>query len=211
MDYKNKIDRLVEIKEQQGELKKEQQEIESFFLEQSENTLRDSKNKTVTYNGNDANKVIVTMSETMKMIYPTYLKEILGNTYDDVVTEEKKYKLNAETTRMLNGIYLSNYTKTSVNEILEELDLTYEVKETLRKKLKGAKFETDKKHFMVIGGLDAEEAERYAYFINEAKIWENFSNLMKINNKCDEEVEEILKYINGALVVEEIPKVKIES
>ncbi len=207
----NKIDRLVEIENEQLKLKKEKEKLESYFYKEAENTFKNSKNKTVKFKGSNANKVVITMSEKMKLEYPTYLKQILGTAYDDVVTKETKFKVKAETTRMLNGIYLNHYSKMTINEILEQLNLTYEAKETLRKKLKGANFETDKKHLMNIGGLDEEDAEQNAYFINEAKIWENFNNLMKINNKSDEEVEEIIKYIDCALVVEEIPRLKIES
>lgn len=210
-EIKKNADRLAQIKCSIAELKKEQSELEGYFLKISTAELENTKTKTVAYLGSGANRIVATMAESLKMVYPSYLKSIFGDAYNDVVTEETKYKLSAPATRMLIGLWSNNYTEMTVAEIINQLPVNDKTKKTLAKKVKGAKFETDKKNLISIGGLDEKTAEEYAYFISEAAIWENFLRLMKINKKAtSEDIAEALKLIDGAVVVEETPKITIE-
>lgn len=206
-----KADRLAEIKKSIEKLNTEKSEIEGFFLKLSDEDLRNTKFKSVAYIGTGANRVVATMAESLKMVYPTYLKAIFGEAYKDVVTEEIKYKLSAPATRMLTGLWLNNYTRLTVSEVIAQLPVDDNTKKTIAKKVKGVKYDTDKKNLIAIGGFDEKTAEEYAYFISEAAIWENFMRLMQANKKAtDKEIAEALELINGAVVVEETPKIAIE-
>lgn len=206
-----KADRLAEIKKSIEKLNAEKSEIEGFFLKLSNEDLRNTKFKSVAYKGTGANKVIATMAESLKMVYPTYLKAIFGEAYKDVVTEEIKYKLSAPATRMLAGLWLNNYTRLTVAEVIAQLPVDDITKKAIAKKVRGIKYETDKKNLIAIAGFDEKTAEEYAYFISEAAIWENFIRLMKASKKnSEEEIAEALELINGAVVVEETPKIVIE-
>lgn len=210
-EIQKNADRLAQIKCSIAELKKEQSELEGYFLKISTDELENTKTKTVSYLGTGANRIVATMAESLKMVYPSYLKSIFGDAYNDVVTEEIKYKLSAPATRMLIGLWSNSYTEMTVAEIISQLPVNDKTKKTLAKKVKGAKFETDKKNLISIGELDEKTAEEYAYFISEAAIWENFLRLMKINKKAtSEDIAEALKLIDGAVVVEETPKITIE-
>lgn len=207
-----KADRLVEIKSDIDKLKKEQSEIEGFFLKLSDQDLKDTKLKTVSYFGTGKNKVIATMAESLKVTYPSFLKKIFGDAYKDVITEETTYKLSASAKRMLTGLWLKNYTKSTVGEVISQLPISEEIKVTVAKKVRGINYETDKKNLISLCGFDEDSASDYAYLINEAAVWENFLKLMKINDKnLNEDLSEILTLIDGAVVVEETPKIKIES
>lgn len=207
-----KADRLVEIKKQVEKLKKEQSEIEGFFLQLSNEDLEDTKLKSVVYNGSGANRIVATMAEALKITYPSFLKKIFGDAYKDVISEEVTYKLTAPAKRMLTGLWLKNYTKSTVGEAIAQLPISDEVRKVAAKKIRGINFETDKKNLIALCGFDEAAASDYAYLINEAAIWENFLKLMKINetDKAND-MDEILNLIDGAVVVEETPKIKIES
>lgn len=207
-----KADRLVAIKKQMEKLKKEQSEIEGFFLQLSNEQLEDTKLKTIAYSGSGANRIVATMAESLKITYPSFLKKIFGEAYKDVITEEVTYKLTAPAKRMLTGLWLKNYTKSTVGEAIEQLPIDTEVKKVVAKKIRGINYDTDKKNLIALCGFDETTASDYAYLINEAAIWESFLKLMKINeNDKITDIDEVLNLINGAVVVEETPKIKIES
>jgi hypothetical protein len=211
-EIQNKVDRLVEIKDDITKLKEEQNELEGFFLKISDDDLKNTKLKTVAYSGTKANKVTATMSENLKQVYPSFLKEIFGSAYTDAVTEEKKYKLTAPASRMLVNLWQKSYTKMTVEEVIKQLPCATETKTALKKKLKGVNFKTDVKNLMAIGGFSRSDSEQYAYFISEAATWENFLQLMNANKRNTEaDRQKILERINSAIVVEETPKIQIEK
>lgn len=209
-NIRKKIDRMAAIKSQQDALKNEWSELEAFFLQCCANDLVDTKNKSVSYMGTSG-KVTATMTESVKVTWSAYLKTIFGEAYKDAVTEKTTYNLSDPAKRMLGGLWSNNYTKITVAEVVAQLPVDDKAKKLLAKKLKGAKFDTDKKNLMVIGGLDESTAEHYAYFVSEAAVWESFCRLMKVNQKeTPDAIKETLELINGAVVVEETPKIALE-
>lgn len=204
------VDRLIEIKKQMEVLKQEAAQIEGFFLKEAEIDLANTKLKSVEYRGHNG-KLVATMSQSLKTIYPEFLRQIFGAAYDDVVIEETKYKVNANATRMLSGLWLRNYSEMKIQDVVKQIDVDEKTKAILLKKIKGANFKTDKKNLMVIAGLTEQEAEEYAYFISEAAVYENFMRLMKATNKDDTlQIQEALNLIDGAVMVEENPKITVE-
>lgn len=216
MDYdrseiQNKVDRLARIKAEIEKLKLEQDEIEGYFLQLCDADLKNTKLKTVAYSGSDKNRVTATMSESLKQIYPSFFKEIFGEAYADAVTEETKYKLSAPAARMLTNLWQKSYTEMTVEQVIQQLPCDDAVKIVLKKKLKGANFKTDTKNLMAIAGFSQNDAEQYAYFISEAATWESFQQLMKVNKRSETEMKDVLDTINSAIVVEETPKIQIET
>ena len=82
-----------------------------------------------------------------------------------------------------------------------------------KKKLKGAKYETDVKNLMQLGGLDEKPAQENAYLVSEAVAWQNLKHLLMINNEqlTDEIVERAVDMIDSAVVVERTPKTKFTA
>lgn len=117
MDIRAKIDRMVEIKRQQEQLKREWVDLEAFFLAQGGADLADTKRKTVSYVGDHA-KVTATMAESFKVTWPAYLKQIFGEAYRDAVTEDINYKLSAPAKRMLTGLWTHNFTESTVADVI---------------------------------------------------------------------------------------------
>ena len=205
-----KVDRLIEIKQEMERLKQEAAQIEGFFLKAAETDLANTKLKTVEYAGHGG-KGVATVAQSLKTVYPTFLKQVFGAAYSDVVTEETKYKINAAATRMLSGLWLKNYSEMRVQDVVNQIETDEKTKAALLKKLKGTNFKTDKKNLMAIAGLGEQEAEEYAYFIYEAAVYENFMRLMKAIDKDNvADIQEALNLIDGAVVVEENPKITVE-
>ncbi|MBQ7232792.1 MAG: hypothetical protein IJX07_06205 [Bacillales bacterium] len=205
-----KADKLASIKKEMETLKNQAAEIEGFFLKRAEEDLADTKLKSVEYAGYTG-KVVATMAQSLKMVYPTFLKQVFGDAYKDVVIEETKYKVNANATRMLSGLWLRNYSEMRIQDVVSQIEVDDKTRAVLLKKLKGTNFKTDKKNLIAIAGLNEKAAEEYAYFISESAVYESFMRLMKAINKDDEQqVKEALDLIDGAVIVEENPKITVE-
>ena len=159
-----RIRRYGEIKAKMAELKLEADMIEAEFLKDMEDDLKDSKYKSVEYSDGSGNRVTLTEADSLKIVYPSYLEHIFGTAYDDVVTTEVKYKLNAGANRMLTAIYNGEYLRGgTVGELVGTLGLDDKTQKALLKKLKGKSFDTDVKNLVKLGGLSEEDAKENAY------------------------------------------------
>lgn len=183
MDLSEKVKRYAEIKAEISELKSEADGIEADILKASEADLQDTKFKSAVYSDNAGNAITVTNADNVKLVYPTMLKEIFGKAYGDVA------------------------------KILDGLGLDDKSRKVLEKKLKGAKYETDVKNLMQLGGLDEKAAQENAYLVSEAVAWQNLKRLLMINNEqlTDEIVERAVDMIDSAVVVERTPKTKFTA
>lgn len=210
MNLADKVQRYAEIKIEMEELKSEMDVIEADILKAAETDLKDTKFKTMSYADNNGNVITATNSDNVKLIYPSMLKVIFGKTYSDVVKEEVTYKLSASAKRLLAAIYNGEYIKDgSVDEILKDLNLDDKSFNALKKKLKGANYDTDVKNLIKFAGLNENEAKENAYLIAEAIAWQNFKHLLMLNNNdfSDEVVESAVDTIDSAVTVEQIPKI----
>ena len=203
MNLADKVQRYAEIKAEQEELKAEMDDIEADILKAAETDLKDTKFKTVSYADNNGNVITATNADNVKLIYPSMLKVIFGKAYPDVVKEEITYKISAPAKRLLSAIYNGEYIKGgSVDEILKGLNLDDKSFNALRKKLKGANYDTDVKNLIKFAGIGETEAKENAYLVAEAIAWQDFKHLLLLNNRdFDDDI------INSAVTVEQIPKI----
>ena len=211
MDLSEKVKRYAEIKAEISELKSEADGIEADILKASEADLQDTKFKSAVYSDNAGNAITVTNADNVKLVYPTMLKEIFGKAYGDVVKEDVTYTLSESAKRLLSAVYNKEYIKDgSVAKILDGLGLDDKSRKVLEKKLKGAKYETDVKNLMQLGGLDEKAAQENAYLVSA---WQNLKHLLMINNEqlTDEIVERAVDMIDSAVVVERTPKTKFTA
>ena len=131
-----KIRRYKAIKQKIAELKAEADGIEAEFLKAMESDLEDTKYKSVSYSDGEGNKVTATEAESLKVIYPSFLKNIFGAAYKDVVTEEVSYKVSAGAARMLIALYNREYVSGGTISLSKHLDLTSVQKRHLSKSSK---------------------------------------------------------------------------
>ncbi|MGN0601143.1 MAG: hypothetical protein ACI4I7_00375 [Oscillospiraceae bacterium] len=210
MNLADKVQRYAEIKAEQEELKAEMDVIEADILKAAETDLKDTKFKTISYYDNNGNVITATNTDNVKVIYPSMLKVIFGKAYSDVVKEEVTYKLSAPAKRLLAAIYNRDYIKnSSIDDILTGLNLDDRSFNALKKKLKGANYNTDVKNLMKFAGIGETEAKENAYLVAEAVAWQNFKHLLLLNNKDfdDEIIESAVDTIDSAVTVEQIPKI----
>ena len=178
--------------------------LEAEILAQAEQDLKNTKYKTVHYNGTMGDRVTATKTASVKVVYPSYLVSIFGDAYKDVVKEETSYKLSEPAKRMMAGLYLNEYSELSIEDVLRDIEL-------LKKKIKGQRFATDKKNLMDIAGLDEKNAEIFAYFAAEAAVWNDFLKLMAVNGKNDPaSIDRALELIDSAVMVDESTKIAVE-
>lgn len=210
MNLADKVQRYAEIKAEQEELKAEMDDIEADILKAAETDLKDTKFKTVSYADNNGNVITATNADNVKLIYPSMLKVIFGKAYPDVVKEEITYKISAPAKRLLSAIYNGEYIKGgSVDEILKGLNLDDKSFNALRKKLKGANYDTDVKNLIKFAGIGETEAKENAYLVAEAIAWQDFKHLLLLNNRDfdDDIIKSAVDTINSAVTVEQIPKI----
>lgn len=206
-----KIDRLSEIKKQQEKLKAEADRLEGEIILECRNELENTKYKTLTQHTKSGATATVTLAESLKVTYPSLLKSIFGEAFDDLVKTETKYTVTAAGKRMLTGIWTGKYIKQSLDEAIKQLPVDDKTRQKLAKKLKGAKFDTDKKNLINIGNMSEQDASEYAYLISEAAIWQQFETLLRLNGVTDKgEIDKIINLIDTAMIVDETPKVSIE-
>ena len=204
MNLADKVQRYAEIKAEQEELKVEMDDIEADILKAAETDLKDTKFKTVSYADNNGNVITATNADNVKLIYPSMLKVIFGKAYPDVVKEEITYKVSAPAKRLLAAIYNG-----SVDEILKGLNLDDKSFNALRKKLKGANYDTDVKNLIKFAGIGETEAKENAYLVAEAIAWQDFKHLLLLNNRDfdDDIIKSAVDTIDSAVTVEQIPKI----
>lgn len=210
MNLADKVQRYAEIKAEQEQLKSEMDDIEADILKAAETDLKDTKFKTVSYADNNGNVITATNADNVKLIYPSMLKVIFGKAYPDVVKEEITYKVSAPAKRLLAAIYNGEYIKNgSVDEILKCLNLDDKSFNALKKKLKGANYDTDVKNLIKFAGIGETEAKENAYLVAEAIAWQDFKHLLLLNNRGfdDDVIKSAVDTIDSAVTVEQIPKI----
>lgn len=210
MNLADKVQRYAEIKAEQEQLKSEMDDIEADILKAAETDLKDTKFKTVSYADNNGNVITATNADNVKLIYPSMLKVIFGKAYPDVVKEEITYRISAPAKRLLAAIYNGEYIKNgSVDEILKCLNLDDKSFNALKKKLKGANYDTDVKNLIKFAGIGETEAKENAYLVAEAIAWQDFKHLLLLNNRDfdDDIIKSAVDTIDSAVTVEQIPKI----
>ena len=204
------IDRLKEIKQEMERLSAEKDILESEIIKGCEEALANTKYKTLTYQTEAGNSATVTLAESLKLIYPVALKEIFGVAYADMVKEEIKYSPTAPAKRLLTNICTGNYIRQTVEDAIRQLPVDEPTRQKLSKKLKGVKFDTDKKNLINLGGLSEEDASEYAYMIMEAATWQQFEALLRLNGiESEDSIKDIITQIESSMIVDETPKVSI--
>lgn len=212
MQIKEIVNRLAEIKSQQADLKSESDKLQAEILATAEDALKDTKIKSISYAGDEGNKITATMADTVSNVSPTLFREIFGKTYADFVKEETTYTLTAPAKRLLTALWNQEYCEGSIKTIIDKLPCDDKKKKSLEKKLKGVNFETDKKNLINLGGLSEEESSDYAYLIAEVAAWSTLECLLKLNygDVNEKVIEDIKKKVDVAVVVTQSTKLKID-
>ena len=212
IDLTSKIDELAKIKTDMAKLKERKDKIEAEIIMQCSSDLENTKYKSVHYEGTD-NELTAINSESLKVTYSSFLPILFGKAYGDAVTETTTYKLSASASRMIIGLWKGNYIRATVKEVIDLMQLqgVDEVERNqLLKKCKGINYDKDVANILKFTTLSEADAKEYAYLISEAAVWQDFCNLLNLNQVKDEAViDDILLKIQSAFVVEDGTKISL--
>lgn len=206
----DKVRELSLIKADIAWLTDRKRQLEAYFLKCGEHDVVDTKFKSVTYAdpGSQA-AVTYTEAQALSVKAPEYLKIALGDIFSDIFEETIKTEVkpkDKDIERMLIGMFTKSYTEVTLEEFIEQLPCDDKAKAALAKKLKGAKFETDRDNLMKIGGFTEEDASDYAYLFAEAKVWQTFRNLVEMSGISE---DKLLKAINLGVAVDSSTKIAV--
>lgn len=206
-----KVRELSKIKARIAKLNERKKELEAYFLERGSEDVLDTKYKSRTYADEESQAAVTyTEAQSLEIAAPNYLENSLGeNVFKDIFEEVVKREIkpkNKEIERMLIGIFSGGYIKSSPGDVIAQLPCDDKARAALSKKLKGAKFETDRDNLMKIGGLSEKDAGDYAYMFAEAVVWQTLCRVAEMSG-ADKEC--IIKSINLGVSVDSSTKIAV--
>lgn len=206
-----KVRELSEIKARIAKLNERKKELEAFFLERGSEDVLDTKYKSRTYADEESQAAVTyTEAQSLEIAAPNYLENSLGeNVFKDIFEEVVKREIKPKSKdieRMLIGIFSGGYIKSSPGDVIAQLPCDDKARAVLSKKLKGAKFETDRDNLMKIGGLSEKDAGDYAYMFAEAVVWQT---LCRIAEMSGSDKDCIIKSINLGVRVDDSTKIAV--
>lgn len=175
--------------------------------------LENRKTKQIKYWGSDQNCATATNTEKVTMISYEFLKDVIPEKIlkEFVKPEEPQYKMTDPFKKMVGPLLAGNYTEQTIADVIKQMHLPADLEKLAKKKLKGTNFEKDVE-FIKQFGYDQEEAEYWAYFVNEAATWERIVKLLAVSGYKEgtNEFEKAIENLQAALIVEETLKIGIE-
>lgn len=206
----SKIDRLANLKDEMATLKQEADTLEAELLKTAQEDLANTKYKSVKYEGTD-NKLQATVSESVKITLESLLPQIFGTVYSDMVKVTTKSELTAPAKRLIAGIWQGNFVSdTTVEEVISSMNLDDKTAKLVAKKCKGINYQKDIDNLITIAHFTEPQAQEYAYLLMESAIWQQFKAICDVNKiDTQEAMDELMKKIQAAFVVEVTPKISI--
>lgn len=206
----SKIDKLANLKDEITALKQKADVIEAELLKVAQEDLANTKYKSVKYEGTDSN-LQATVSESVKITLESLLPQIFGAVYNDMVKVSTKAELTAPAKRLVAGIWQGNFVAdTTVEDVISSMHLDDKTSKLVGKKCKGINYQKDVDNLIIIANMTDRQAQEYAYLLMEAAVWQQFKTICDVN-KIDnrEAINEVIKKIQAAFVVEVTPKISI--
>lgn len=209
---KEKVDEFVKWSKLADDCKREIEILKGEFQKIGEELLADKKIKQVDIWGNSNAKVVVTESETVKVVHHLILSQLLGEVLKSYTKEEPTYKYSEPFKSILAAVCQGTYLKQSLSDAINQIPSDDKTKKVLEKKLKGT-WKKDIKTLMNVAGLGQKDAEDYAYLVQEVLNYERIRQLCKAAGIDPEkpEFDSALETIKAAVIVEEGLKVGVET
>lgn len=208
LDLRQAVDEYAELTRQQAAIKERLEALKAAFEKQAVADLKDTKLKSVDYWGSGEAKVAVTVSETVKPVSVTMIKDVLGRVSGDFVKEEVKITMTEPCKRLLAMVFQGNYTEGTLDDLIRGISEDAKIQEALKKKLKG-RWAKDAKALMQVAELEESSASDYAYLAAEVMGWEWLCQILKAAGWTGS-VQEAIEILRSAVIVDESIKVGIE-
>lgn len=207
-----KVDELSKWAALAEEAKKEIEKLKGEFQKLGVEELQDKKVKQVEFWGSNNAKVVVTCSESLKVVSHTFLLQTLGDVLKDFAKEEITYKYSEPFKRILTALFQGTYIDQPVDSVIAQITEDDKVRKTLKKKLKG-NWEKDVQTLQNVAGITQKDAEHFAFFIQEAVNYEKIVQLLKTaGHEPDTPSFDIaIQAVKNSVIVEEGIKVGVEA
>ena len=209
------VSELVEITALIQELTERKKAIEAVLLTDGAEALKDTKLKSVEIPDENGNKVIYTEASALTIVSPEYLKQLFGNAFKDIISEETKteYKVKKDLfKRMLTALYRNEFTRITTDEFWKQLNCSEDKKKALKRKLKGSDFISDRDNLINIGEFSEKDASDYAFLYADAVIWSAVITVCGLAGMppTEDNINAIIHGVNISVAVEETSKIKLE-
>jgi hypothetical protein len=210
-DVVSKVDRLAQLEKDAQTLQKEADSLKADLLTFAEADLKNTKIKKTVYFGSNGSRVIVQQTDTLKVLSEAVAKKILGDVFSEYFTESTSYTPTATLKKVLIPVINGDYTLQSTADVLKGLTKNEDKLKVLNKKIKG-KYDSDVCTLQAVLDLQTADAEYYAYFLQEAKVFDNVSIILNAAGykPGTEEFNTVLQEINSAFLVENGLKLTVE-
>lgn len=209
---KAKVDEYVKWDRLAAECKTEIEKLKGQFQKLGIEEMQDKKVKQIDFWGSSNAKVVVTCSESVKVVSHTFLLQTLGDILKDFAKEEPNYKYSEPFKRILTAIFQGTYIEQPLDGIIAQITSDEKTRKVLKKKLKG-NWDKDVETIKTLAGLPQKDAEHYAYFVQEALNYAKIVQLLEAagHKKESPTFEVALQAIRNAVIVEEGIKVGVQS
>jgi hypothetical protein len=209
---KAKVDEIVKWSNMVGECKRELDKLKGEFQKFGIEKMSDKKLKQVEFWGSNNSKVVVTTSESLKVISHTFLAQTLDHVLKDFAKENTTYEYSKPFKQILTAICQGTYVEESLDDAISQVTADEKTRKALWKKLKG-NWGKDVQTLINLAGMSQVDAEHYAYFIQEIVYYEKIVHLLEAAGykQGTPDFDTALKAIRHAVVVEEGVKVGIDA
>ena len=209
---KAKVDEFTKWANLADECKKEIEKLKGEFQKLGIEEMQDKKVKQVEFWGNNNAKVVVTCSESLKVVSHTFLLQTLGDVLKDFAKEKTTYEYSEPFKRILTAIFQGTYIEQALDEVIAQVTEDEKTRKALKKKLKG-NWEKDVETLKSLAGLNQKDAEHFAFFVQESVNYEKIVQLLTAagHQPGTPSFDIAIQAVKNAVVVEEGIKVGLEA
>lgn len=188
----NLIDKAIRLDKEVKAKKKELDEVKAMLQSEGISEL-ENKNLKFFQMFSESGSCDLSYKQKLEIENISLLRQIFGETLDCKITkkEEIKYDIESKFKGALIALYMGDYKKHDIKQILTELGLDDNMIKLALKKLKG-EYIADKKLLESLGAFDEDGLEEELDAIRENKNYENICRYIDIN-MFNEDMKEKLK------------------
>jgi len=205
-EIREKVDTLVEWDRLMKEGKRIVDGLKAELQKEGTERLKQGVIKQVEFNGSGANRVVVTDSETVELVYHGIILNVFGDMADNLIEQDVSYKPKAGFKKLAQAVFNGQYGEKTKAEVIGELGVDVKTGKLLDKRLKGT-IKKDMEAIEVILGFDAMLAEQLAIKIAEAIVYEQ---IVAIGGAAQKDFAEVVCAIRNAMIVDEKISLAVE-
>lgn len=201
-----KVDEMAKWDKFLKEGKKILDELKAELQKEGVSIIEQGYVKQVVFNGSEGNRVVVTASETVELVYPGILQSVFGSLADNILDQDISFKPKLALKKLAQSVFNGQYGEKTKVEVISSLGADSKTEKLLNKRLKG-NIKKDMEAIEAILGLGKELGEELATEVAEAVVFEQLTALAEASGKG---FEDVVSAIRNAMIVDEGIKIGVE-